>query len=248
MSESPRTVLVTGAASGIGAAIARRLAAAGDRLVLADRDEVGLGALADELGASAHLVDVSDEQSVGALASRLDGLDVLVNSAGIATETSLDDADLDLYRRTIDVNLTGTVVVTRAVLPFLRESSTARVLNIGSVQGLQAQAGVYAYATSKGGVHNLTRALAVDLAPDGILVNALAPGFIDTPMAVLPDGGTEYETDWFASVYLEHGRLPLRRPGTPDEVAVAAEFLVSASNTYITGAVLPVDGGLAATF
>jgi 3-oxoacyl-[acyl-carrier protein] reductase len=118
------------------------------------------------------------------------------------------------------------------------------VLNIGSIQGFQAQAGALAYAVSKGGVHNLTRALAVDLAAHGVLVNALAPGFIDTPMAVLPDGSNELDSDWFQSIYVDHGRIPLRRAGKPDEVAAAAEFFVSIDNTYVTGAVLTVDGGM----
>lgn len=247
MPESPRTVLVTGAASGIGAAIARRLADAGDRLILCDRDEAGLSGLARDIDARWYVVDVSDERAVDDVMRHLDAVDVLVNSAGVATEGALDD-DIAAYRRTVEINLTGTVLVTRAVLPLLRRSKAPRVLNIGSIQGTAAHVGVFAYATSKGGVHSFTRALAVDLASDGVLVNALAPGFIDTPMAVLPDGSSEYQTPWFSEVYIEHGRLPLRRPGTADEVAVAAQFLVSAANTYVTGVVLPVDGGLGATF
>jgi NAD(P)-dependent dehydrogenase (short-subunit alcohol dehydrogenase family) len=248
MSHSPRTALVTGAASGIGAAIARRLSHGGYRVFAVDRDQSGLQALADEIGAEALALDITDEAAVSHALGRIEALDALVNSAGIATETGLDDADLDLYRRTIDVNLTGMVIVTRACLPLLRASSSARVLNIGSIQGAQAQAGALAYAVSKGGVHNLTRALATDLAGDGVLVNALAPGFIDTPMSMLPDGSNELDSDWFTAIYVEHGRIPLRRAGTPDEVAAAAEFFVSPENTYVTGAVLTVDGGMTATF
>jgi NAD(P)-dependent dehydrogenase (short-subunit alcohol dehydrogenase family) len=247
MPGSARTVLVTGAASGIGAAIAALLASRGMEVIVADESD-RVKSVADRIGARVLEFDVSDESAVDAALAGIEKLDVLVNSAGIATETRIDDADLAVYRRTLDVNLTGAMLVTRACLPMLRRSSSARVLNIGSVQGFASAESVLAYSTAKAAIHGMTRSLAVDLAPDGILVNALAPGFIDTPMSVLADGTSEYDTDWFRSVYIEHGRIPLRRPASPDEVAAAAEFLVSEHNTYVTGAVLPVDGGLTATF
>jgi NAD(P)-dependent dehydrogenase (short-subunit alcohol dehydrogenase family) len=122
------------------------------------------------------------------------------------------------------------------------------VLMVSSIQGLVATTDTLAYAASKGGVLAATRALAADLADDGVLVNALAPGFVDTPMAVLPDGSTEYDTDLFRDVYVRHGKVPLRRPARPEEIAEAAAFLCSERNSYLTGSVLTADGGLTAVF
>ena len=242
MTRTPRTALVTGAASGIGAAIARRLVALDWRVVGLDVAD----ATAD--GIEQVRADITDESAVAAALTALPSLDAVVNAAGIATETRVDDGDLDVVRRTIEVNLLGALHVTRAALPLLRESPAPRVLHVGSIQGFRAGEASLGYAASKGALHNATRSMAIDLAADGILVNALAPGFIDTPMAVLGDGRTEYETDWFRSVYVDHGRIPLRRPGTADEVAAAAVFFVSAENTYVTGSILAVDGGLTAGF
>ena len=241
-----RTALVTGAASGIGAAVARRWGATGARVILLDRDGEVVGAVAAGIPDATVLVhDLSDPQAIAAIAAEVadaGGLDVLVNAAGIVIESDDDEA----LTRTLAVNLEASVRLTRHLVPQLRAADAPRVVNIGSVQADRAGSGSVAYAASKGGLHAATRALAVDLADHGILVNAVAPGFIDTPMARLADGITESDTDWFRSVYVEHGRIPLRRPGSAEEVAVAVEFLASAANTYITGAVLAVDGGLGA--
>lgn len=260
MSILSRTALVTGAASGIGAAIAARLNRSGHSVVLLDVDATGLDRRISEIAATggraagivADLADLGRPGAASELVSRIrdhsSTLDVLVNAAGIAETGPTADLDMASYHRVLDVNLDGMVALTVSLIPLLRSSSSARVLNIGSVQGLSSAAGTLAYATSKGGVHAFTRSLAVDLAVDGILVNALAPGFVDTPMARLADGSTEFETAWFQEVYVNHGRIPLRRPARPDEVAAVAEFFVSADNTYVTGQVVAVDGGLGATF
>lgn len=260
MSIPTRTALVTGAASGIGASIAARLARSGHSVVLLDVDSSGLDRRVSEITATggratgivADLAELQRPDAAAELVSRIreraQTLDVLVNAAGIAETGSTADLDMASYRRVLGVNLDGMVALTVALLPLLRSSPSARVLNIGSVQGLTSAADTLAYATSKGGVHAFTRSLAVDLAADGILVNALAPGFVDTPMARLDDGSTEFETGWFQDVYVTRGRIPLRRPAQPDEVASVAEFFVSPDNTYVTGQVIAVDGGLGATF
>lgn len=241
MSRPTRTALVTGGASGIGAAIARRLRDEGYRVLVLDRHSSGAGG--DSLVADIT-VSADRDRAVAAVAQASGALDVLVNAAGVAPIAQTDDAH---DARVIEVNLTAAIALTRACLPLLRAAAGAKVLNVGSIQADRAAEASVAYAASKAGLHAATRALAVDLAPEGILVNALAPGFIDTPMAVLPEGGSEYDTEWFRRVYLEHGRLPLRRPGRPEEVAAAAWALLTPENTYVTGAVLAVDGGLGAT-
>ncbi|ACQ78391.1 short-chain dehydrogenase/reductase SDR [Beutenbergia cavernae DSM 12333] len=243
---STRRALVTGAASGIGAAVAHRLALAGMAVVCADVDVDGAGRVAAETGGDPLELDLRSVPDD--LGDRLGYLDVLVSCAGVADSTPTSDLDVAGYRRVMEINLDGTVAVTLAVLPLLRAAASGRVLTISSVQGFRAAADTLAYATSKGALVTFTRALAVDVAEDGVLVNALAPGFVDTPMARMPDGTREYDTPWFRSVYVEHARIPMRRPGTADEVAAAAEFFVSPTNTYVTGQVLAVDGGLMATF
>ena len=115
--------------------------------------------------------------------------------------------------------------------------------------GVRGMTDSLAYATAKGGVVNMTRSLAVDLAPDGILVNCVCPGFVDTRMALLPDGsGHEHETEWFKDIYIKHGRIPLRRPAQPDDIAAATSFFCGDDCRYVTGQILLVDGGVSATF
>ncbi len=249
MAEVPhRTALIVGGASGIGAATAHRLAAEGGSVIVADRDVDRVRTVAGSIGARWLALDVTDEASVRVALDQVEQLDVLVNSAGIATETTVDDEDLDVFRHTLDVNLEGMLRVTRAAVPLLRDAVRPRVVNVGSVQGSHAAPRSLAYAASKAAVHTLTQGLAVDLADDGILVNAVAPGFVETPMAVLPDGTNEHETERFRTVYVDNARIPLRRPAGPEEIAVVIGFLASAENTYMTGAVVVVDGGLTATF
>jgi NAD(P)-dependent dehydrogenase (short-subunit alcohol dehydrogenase family) len=129
----------------------------------------------------------------------------------------------------------------------MAERGYGRVVNITSIHGRFAAEAAIAYAVAKGGLEQATRNLAVDLAPHGILVNAVAPGFISTRLSVV-DGVHERDTDWFQAVYVEHGKLPLRRHAEPDEVAASVVWLASERNTYITGQVLGVDGGLSVTF
>lgn len=250
-----RTALVTGAGSGIGAAIAAELAAAGDRVLVVDRDAAAAERVAGRLGdrAIAVAADVTvaadlDRAVAAARGGGEGGLDVLINCAGVSDTTPTAELDIETVRRVLGINLTGAIDLTLRSLPLLRASGRGRVVNIASIQGLAPAADTLAYATSKGGMIAFTKALAVDLAPAGVLVNAVAPGFVDTPMSLLPEGMTEFETEWFRSIYVQHGRLPLRRPAQPDEIARTVAFLASPANTYITGQVLTADGGLTATF
>ena len=253
LSLADRVAVVTGAARGIGLATARALAGAGARVLLADIDDA-LAAeeseklTAEKLEAAACTVDVADPGSVRRLVAqaveRWGRLDVLVNNAAIAAETPLETLSPETWRKVLSVNLDGALHVTQAALPHLKKSPAASVVNVASTQGLRGQPDAAAYAAAKGGLVNLTRCLAIDLGPQDIRVNAVAPGFIDTRMALLPDGsGHEHQTEWFQQVFIKHGRLPLRRAVLPDEVADPILFLASDASRYITGQILVVDGG-----
>lgn len=252
-----RNAIVTGAAHGIGLAIAERLAREGAFVVMADIDRPTAAREALRMSALGFAVlpfqvDVGSEASVAALAdlarTRLGTLHILVNDAAILDVTGIEALTLDRFEQVLRINLTGAVLCTMALLPFM-SSGWGRILNIGSIMGERAQPGSIAYCTAKGGIANFTRALAADLGKRGINVNAIAPGFIDTRMALLPDGsGHEHDTDWFKDIYLKYGRILLGRAGKPDDIAGPAFFLCSEDSRYVTGQVLLVDGGVSATF
>ncbi|WP_112322911.1 SDR family NAD(P)-dependent oxidoreductase [Oceanibium sediminis] len=256
--QSDRRAVVTGAARGIGAATVRRLAHDGARVLIADIDAGPARAVAEEIRAEGHealwhQVDIADEASVASLAARVGevwgGLDVLVNNASILDGTPLDELTRARFTTVQQVNQDGALWVSMALRPWLARSASPRIVNLSSILGMRGQVDGLAYSVAKGGVINMTRSLAVELAPEGIVVNCICPGFIDTRMAQLPDGsGHEHETDWFRDIYLKYGRLPLRRAGQPEDVADAIAFFCGEDCRYVTGQVLLVDGGLSVTF
>jgi NAD(P)-dependent dehydrogenase (short-subunit alcohol dehydrogenase family) len=141
------------------------------------------------------------------------------------------------------------VRVTLAMLgPILKAGTARRIVNIASILGVRGWPNSVPYSTAKGAIVNFTRALAADLAPDGVTVNALCPGFVNTPMSILPDGSHEYHADWFNDIYVKYGRIPLRRWAEPEDIAGPAYFLCSDDARYVTGQILLVDGGVSATF
>jgi NAD(P)-dependent dehydrogenase (short-subunit alcohol dehydrogenase family) len=253
-----RVAVVTGGAQGIGLGIAERLADEGAIVIIADikikAAEASARRITDAGGVAEALpLDIGDDRAVGDLAatvaSRHGRCEILVNNAAISADTHIETMTMDEYHRVIRINQDGAIRMCMAFVPLIKKGGAGRrILNIASIQGLRGWPNQVAYATAKGAIVNFTRALAVELAPYEIMVNALAPGFVDTPMSILPDGSHEYDSDWFRDIYVKYGRIPLRRFGKPDDMAGPAFFLCSDDARYVTGQILMVDGGASATF
>lgn len=248
-SVSGTRVLVTGGSRGIGLMIARGFLQAGAAVTITARKADACRAAADELGrlgpCQAVPADVATPEGVAALVEAVgDELHVLVNNAGATWGAPVEEYPAAAFDKVLGVNVKAPFVLTAALLPALRSTATAddpaRVINIGSADGLRVPStDNYAYAASKAGVHMLTRQLALRLAAEAVTVNAIAPGPFDSKMmAFLLD-----DPDVRASVA---GHVPLGRIGRPDDVAGAAIFLASRAGAYLTGTVIPVDGGVSA--
>lgn len=252
-----RRALVTGAARGIGLAIARRLLDEGASVALVDLDAEALGAarrsipLGDDR-ALAVTCDIGIPADVHGLFQQVQGafgaLDILINNAAILDWTPLADLRAARLTEVLRVNFGGAVNCSQAFAAQPALGMTARIVNVSSINGLRGTANSVAYNASKAALLSLTQSLAVELAPRGIAVNAIAPGFIDTRMSKLADGSSEYDTDWFREVFIKHRRIPTGRPGTPEDIAGPVVFLASDDARYINGQVLVVDGGVTATF
>jgi len=248
MTLTGKVCIVTGAATGIGRAIATRFAAEGATVVI---DYVGTSDGADQLAASltatgatvaAIAADVGDATQVGALfdetVKRFGRLDVLVNNAGIEKKTPFVDLPLEAWQKILTVNLTGTFLCSqRAAKQMIAQGDGGRIINISSVHENIPMTLNAAYSASKGGIRMLMRTIAVELAPHGILVNNIAPGAVDTPI----DAGVESNTAELAQLLAE---IPLKRMAKPEEVAALAAFLASGEASYSTGSTFFIDGGM----
>jgi NAD(P)-dependent dehydrogenase (short-subunit alcohol dehydrogenase family) len=257
MSDLPfegRGAVITGGGRGVGAAVARRLAAAGASVVVASRTPAEVQAIAAELAAAGHIAravccDVSDAASVGALAhaalETLGRVDILVTSAGVAFAAPFHLTSLDDWLRTLAVNATGTFLCMKAFLPAMFERGWGRIVNIASIAGLSGDRYTSAYAASKHATLGLMRSVAVEVAGHGVTVNAVCPGFLDTEMTrdtidrIVATTGRDRQSAADAIA----ARNPQKRLITADEVAAAAVFLCGEQAAAINGEALVIDGG-----
>lgn len=241
-----KVVVVTGAASGIGAATARAFGAEGATVVLVDRDESGLGKTALDITSGTAVIrvaDVSDEQQITTVidevAEQLGSIDVLVNNAGTVLMADVPSTETEQWNEVIRTDLFGVFFGSRAALPHLAKSKGC-IINTSSASGLGGDWKQAAYDAAKGGVTNLTRAMALDGGKDGVRVNAVAPSLTRTGM-------TEdmFADEEVVAKFVE--RIPLGRPGEPEDVADVILFLASDAARFVTGVILPVDGGVSAS-
>lgn len=252
MNDQPKRVIITGASSGIGKAAAERFAHEGWEVCLVARREGLLREIVAALPPGKHLVcpgayeDPATAECIRkVVATEWGKLDALVNNAGVYMSAEVVDSPLEEWRRPFDIMVNGAIAMTRAAVPLMNDGG--RIIHITSIHGDRVEMRASAYAMAKAAINHYCRGLALELAPRNILANAIAPGFVDTPMSVV-NGVNELESEWFIKNYVEGHHLPLRRAAQPEEIAGVAYFLAGPDSSYITGQVITVDGGLTITF
>jgi NAD(P)-dependent dehydrogenase (short-subunit alcohol dehydrogenase family) len=236
-------VVVTGAGNGIGAAVAERLRADGYLVVALDLEPCG-----SEPSLEVDVADIEGhERLIGSIAAEHGRIWGLVNVAGIFIPEAVADLTVGSYRRQLGVMLDGPVWLARAAGLHMAGRGGGRIVNITSIHATNSERTALSYDAAKGGLEAATRTLALELGEHGVLVNSVAPGFVRTRMSIV-DGRDELETDWFREGFIENGRLPVRRPAEPGDIASVVAFLVSAENTYVSGARIVADGALTVGF
>lgn len=248
-----KKIIVLGGSSGIGKAIAERFAREGWQVLVAAPDLSQCFEVTERLEGKNHLAQELDIRNDGQLEEmkqivedKFGNFDVLVNSIGVSQTNRVIDDNFSAWDNSLQIMLYGTVKACRKLVPLIKNGG--RIIHITSIHYQRVAEGSSAYGVSKAAITQFTRSLALELAPRNILANAIAPGFVDTPMSIKEDGKNELKSDWFKDNYIKSGRLPLKRAGTPEEIAGVAWFLAGPDASYITGSVIVVDGGLTITF
>lgn len=234
-----KVAIVTGGSSGIGKAIVRRFIDEGAEVVIADVDEEKGSKLSEETEADFKYCDVSEysevEDVVQETVDEHGKLDIMVNNAGIGSVEGIENMSIEDYEKIRSIDLDGVVYGCKAAAPHLRETE-GTIINMASIYGLVGDVGSTAYNASKGGVVNLTRSVADDLAEHNVRVNSICPGFVDTPMTE----GVQDDEEFMQHIMAQ---TPLQRLAEPEEIASVAAFLASEDASYVTGTNIPVDGG-----
>jgi len=239
-----KVVVVTGGASGMGAACVRLFSLCGARVVIVDKNDDLAGAVASEHRVDTPVIgDIANsafcERAVELIQERHESIDVLVNAAGVIVRAGATETDDESWQRVMNVNVNGTFYMCRQVLPIMTDQQSGSIINFGSVAGKVVWGKQTAYCTSKGAVHQLTKSLAFDFAKLGIRVNAVCPGEIDTPM--LRSGRDKAPTD--QEMRNIAATVPMNRLGNAEEVAQVVVFLASEAASYMTGSLVDVDAG-----
>lgn len=247
-----RKALITGAASGIGRSTAIRFANEGYDVCLNDVQTEKMQILLEELPKGNHLLingSYEQEETIAEgekiIKETWGTVDVLVNCAGLSERTNPIEMDVNRWRIIFDSMVNGCLLITKLAVGFMNNGG--RIIHITSIHGNRAEKHCSSYSMAKAAINQYCRSMAIDLADKGILFNAIAPGFVNTPMSV-KDGENELESQWFRDNYVEGDHLPLRRAAEPEEIAGVALFLAGKDASYITGQVITVDGGLTITF
>ena len=248
-----KKVLVLGGSSGIGKAIAGRFAKEGWLVMVAGNDLAASQKVLDNLEGEGHIaieIDVTSEFQMEDLKPKAEEkfttFHVLINSIGISEGLPLLESEFSEWDHSLQVMLYGAVKACRALVPLMEDGG--RIIHITSIHYERVANGSSAYGMAKAAITQLTRSLAVELAPRNILANTIAPGFVDTPMSVKADGRNELNSEWFKDNYIKYDHLPLKRAAKPEEIAGVAWFLAGPDASYMTGSVVTVDGGLTITF
>jgi meso-butanediol dehydrogenase / (S,S)-butanediol dehydrogenase / diacetyl reductase len=246
MQFNQQVILVTGGASGMGAACARAFAASGAKVVIIDRNQTLGEVVAAETGAHLELGDISDSSFCDAVVQRsfekFGKIDVLVNAAGIIVRSTGMETSDEAWHKIMNVNVSGSFFMARAALRIMKAQKYGAIVNFGSIWGDVGASGVAAYCASKGAIHNLTRALALEHAQDGIRINAVCPGEVNTPM--LQAERSEAVTPALLEKLAQ--TVPMGRLAEPEEIARVVLFLASSDASYMTGSLVTVDAGFTA--